>query len=101
MENPKSNNIKRNLIFAIFSLLIILLLGLILFLNSSLNSSNDDIGKLNAEIETLRLSALELKERAERVTNNFASGGGTVVRIFETEDSSDVVTFEDFFTFDR
>ena len=59
------------------------------------------IDKLNAEIDALRLSALELKERAERVTNNFASGGGTIVRIFETEDSSDVVVFEDFFTFDR
>lgn len=101
MENPKSNNLKRNSIFAIFVVIIFLLLGLILFLNSNLNSANKDIDNLNAEIETLRLSALELKERAERVTNNFASGGGTVVRIFETEDSLDVVTFEDFFTFDR
>ena len=100
MENPKSNK-KRNSIFSIFLLLIFILLGLTFFLNSSLNSNNDEINKLNAEIETLRLSALELKERAERVTNNFASGGGTIVRIFETEDSSDVVTFEDFFTFDR
>ena len=101
MENPKSNNIKRNSIFAIFLFLIFLLSGLSIFLNLSVNSSNDDIDKLNAEIDALRLSALELKERAERVTNNFASGGGTIVRIFETEDSSDVVVFEDFFTFDR
>ena len=101
MENPKSNNIKRNSIFAIFLFLILLLSGLSIFLNLSVNSSNDDIDKLNAEIDALRLSALELKERAERVTNNFASGGGTIVRIFETEDSSDVVVFEDFFTFDR
>ena len=62
MENPKLNNIKRNSIFAIFLFLILLLSALTLFLNSGVNSSNDDIDKLNAELYALRLSALELKE---------------------------------------
>ena len=48
MENPKLNNIKRNSIFAIFLFLILLLSGLSIFLNISVNSSNDDIDKLRS-----------------------------------------------------
>jgi len=104
MQNQKSNYFKnkssRNLIILII-LIIFIFIGVTSFLFLSLNSSSEQINKLDAEIDALRLTSLELKERAERVTNNFASGGGTVVRIFETKELGDVVKFEDYFSFDR
>ena len=104
MENQKLNFFKTKIslftfIFYIITFLIAVVLITYFYLN--LNSSNEKVDKLDAEINTLKLTALELKERAERVTNNFASGGGTIIRIFETKDSTDVVKLEDYFSFDR
>ena len=104
MENQKSNffKTKTSLLTFVFYIITILIAGaLIAYFYLTLNSSNEKVDKLNAEIKTMKLTALELKERAERVTNNFASGGGTIIRIFETKDSTDVVKLEDYFSFDR
>ena len=104
MENQKSNFFKNrtSLLTFVFYITTILIAGaLIAYFYLTLNSSNEKVDKLDAEINTLKLTALELKERAERVTNNFASGGGTIIRIFETKDSTDVVKLEDYFSFDR
>jgi hypothetical protein len=80
MENQKSNffKTKTSLLTFVFYIITILIAGaLIAYFYLTLNSSNEKVDKLNAEIKTMKLTALELKERAERVTNNFASGGGT------------------------
>ena len=104
MENQKSNffKTKTSLFTFVFYITTILIAGaLIAYFYLTLNSSNEKVDKLDAEINTIKLTALELKERAERVTNNFASGGGTIIRIFETKDSTDVVKLDDYFSFDR
>jgi len=95
----------RNTKFSLISILlvlIIIILSVILFiLNSNLGDFSTKNENLSAELDAYKVTSLELEERVNKITNNYGSGGGTIKRVFETADGSDVVDMVDFFSFDR
>ena len=96
----KNNLYKNPLVLLIFIILLILIvLNVYQYLVNA--NSSDQIINAKSEIESYKMASLELKERVEKVTNNYASGGGSIKRIFELSDNSGVVELKDSFSFDR
>ncbi len=93
---------KKFSLITVLLFLTIVILSVILFLfNSTLNDFSIDNENLSAELDAYKITSLELEERVNKITNNYGSGGGTIKRVFETADGSDVVEMTDFFSFDR
>ncbi len=96
----KNNLYKNPLVLLIFIILLVLIsLNVYQYLINA--RSSDQIAGAKSEIESYKMTSLELKERVEKVTNNYASGGGILKRVFELDDSSGVVELKDSFSFDR
>ena len=98
--SQNSNIYKNPFVLLVFVILLVLVAINIYqyFINLE---SNDKLANANSEIESYKMTSLELKERVEKVTNNYASGGGLLKRVFELTDSSGVVELNDSYSFDR
>jgi hypothetical protein len=89
----------------IFIFLFIILIVIFLYVsfwgyrqNLSLETQNIN---LSAEVEAYKQTSIELEERVNKITNNYGSGGGIIVRVFEKLEKDGIIKLVDFFSFDR
>ena len=91
--------INKNFIYFVFLVLICLLVfGVQQF---RINNINQDLNKKITENSNQKMFILEQEDRLDRISHNFASGGGKVKRTFPSSEQGQVVQLNDFFSFDR
>ena len=101
MSLIQKNNLYKNPLVVLIFIILLILIALNVYQYLVNARSSDQIINAKSEIESYKMASLELKERVEKVTNNYASGGGSIKRIFELSDNSGVVELKDSFSFDR
>ena len=101
MSLIQRNNLYKNPLALLIFIILLVLIALNVYQYLINASSSDQIIDAKSEIESYKMTSLELKERVEKVTNNYASGGGLIKRVFELSDNSGVVELKDSFSFDR
>ena len=81
----------------------IILIALIVFVIQEfrINRISEKIEASKTENANQKMFTLELEDRLDRISHNFASGGGKVIRTFPSVESGKVVQLDDFFSFDR
>ena len=98
MNLIQKNNLYKNPLVLLFFTILLLLIALNVYQYLVNVRSSDQILDAKSEIESYKMTSLELKERVEKVTNNYASGGGILKRVFELSDGSGVVELKDSFS---
>ena len=101
MNLTQKNNLYKNPLVLLIFIILSALIALNVYQYIVNARSSDQILDAKSEIESYKMTSLELKERVEKVTNNYASGGGILKRVFELSDGSGVVELKDSFSFDR
>tara|TARA_B100001996_G_scaffold75114_1_gene55471 strand:+ start:668 stop:1426 length:759 start_codon:yes stop_codon:yes gene_type:complete len=101
MSLIQKNNLYKNPLVLLIFVILLVLISLNVYQYIINARSSDQIIDAKSEIESYKMTSLELKERVEKVTNNYASGGGLLKRVFELSDNSGVVELKDSFSFDR
>jgi len=95
-SNKYINSVTIIAIIVVFMLLILNIVQYRIILEAERNLSD-----MNSKLDAYKMNSLELQERVEKVTNNYASGGGFQKRAFELNENSGVIELQDLFSFDR